>query len=192
MYVNALAGRLIQAGEGAGGKSWRFDVARNLAPNAFAVGDGYVIVTDGLVAYAANESQLAAVIAHEMGHVMEGHFCRQKRPPGDDYRIGSLVQHYEASAEERADARAVVLLRGAGFDPTAMAALLHCLASDDPTFTARLESRARRLERSVAPSSGPHAYRDSAAFLKSRKAVIADLRGVAPDLPHRALGQTCR
>lgn len=192
LYVNALAGRLIQAGEGAEGKSWRFDVARSLAPNAFAVGDGYVIVTDALVAYAVNESQLAAVIAHEMGHVMAGHFCRQHRPPGDDFRIGSLVQHYEASAEEQADARAVVLLRRAGFDPTAMAALLHCLASDDPAFAARLESRAWRLGGAVTPSSGPHAYGDSPAFLKSRKAVIEDLRGVAPDLAHRALGQTCR
>jgi len=192
VYVKALAGRLIQADGGAGSKAWRVDVARDLAPNAFAVGDGYMIVTDGLVAYAVSESQLAAVIAHEMGHVMAGHFCRQQRPPGDDYRIGSLIQHYEASAEEQADARAVVLLRGAGFDPTAMAELLHCLASDDPPFAARLESRARRLERSGMASSEPQAYRESPAFEKVRRAVIKDLRGVAPGLSHRALGQTCR
>jgi predicted Zn-dependent protease len=37
--------------------------------NAFALPGGYVYVTRGLLALANDESELAGVIAHEIGHV---------------------------------------------------------------------------------------------------------------------------
>lgn len=192
-YVNMLAWRLIHATNGEiSGKPVHFDIARNLDPNAFTAGDGYVIVTDGLVAYVANESQLAAVLAHEMGHVLEGHFCQQKQPQDDEYRIGSLVQRYDAAAEEQADAHAVALLRDAGFDPTAMATLLSCLAHDNPGFKAQLHRRIERLEQVTAALPMPRqAYRNSPDFLAVRRAVLDDLKDIAPELKDRALGQTC-
>lgn len=46
------------------------------APNAFALPDGSVIVTDELVALAKDDQEIFAVIAHEIGHVHHRHAIR--------------------------------------------------------------------------------------------------------------------
>lgn len=192
-YVQRLAERLLGgAEEGVRRRQWRFDVTRNLSANAFAVGDGYVIVTDGLVAYVRNEAQLAAVLAHEMGHVLEGHFCRQARQKGTEFRVGTLMQHYDAQAEEEADARAVALLRRAGFDPGAMASVLRCLADSNPSFRAQLDRRIGALERQGSGSTGARPSRDSAGFREAREAVLEDLHGLEPVASGRGVTQPCR
>lgn len=179
-YVQRLAERLLEGAEVARRKRWRFDVARNLSANAFAVGDSYVIVTDGLVAYVRNESQLAAVLAHEMGHVLEGHFCRRQGTKGPEFGVGTLVQHYDALAEEEADARAVALLRRAGFDPGAMAAMLRCLAASNPTFRSQLDRRVAALERRDLGAADAAHRPDSSGFREARRAVTEDLQGLEP------------
>jgi predicted Zn-dependent protease len=45
--------------------------------NAMALPGGYVYVTRGMLAYLNNEDQLAAVLAHEIGHVAARHAARQ-------------------------------------------------------------------------------------------------------------------
>jgi predicted Zn-dependent protease len=192
VYVQRLAERLLDGAEAIRRGHWRFDVARNLSANAFAVGEGYVIVTDGLVAYVRNESQLAAVLAHEMGHVLEGHFCRRAGQKGTEFRVGTLMQHYDAQAEEEADARAVVLLHRAGFDPGAMASLLRCLAARTPSFRAQLDRRIAALERQGSGSAGGYPPRDSAGFQEARRAVLEDLQGLESAAPGRGAAQPCR
>ena len=44
--------------------------------NAFAMPGGYIGVNSGLVVAAQSESELAAVLAHEIGHVMQRHIAR--------------------------------------------------------------------------------------------------------------------
>ncbi|MER1967811.1 M48 family metalloprotease [Castellaniella sp. GW247-6E4] len=44
--------------------------------NAFAMPGGYIGVNSGLVYAAQSESELAAVLAHEIGHVMQRHIAR--------------------------------------------------------------------------------------------------------------------
>jgi Zn-dependent protease with chaperone function len=44
--------------------------------NAFALPSGLVVLTDELVALAAHDAELAAVLAHEVGHVRERHTLR--------------------------------------------------------------------------------------------------------------------
>jgi predicted Zn-dependent protease len=44
--------------------------------NAFAMPGGYIGVDSGLVVAADNESELASVIAHEIGHVVQRHIAR--------------------------------------------------------------------------------------------------------------------
>jgi len=176
--VQQLAERLRVGLDGTGRKRWRFDVARNLAPSAFAVGDGYVVLTDGLVSFVRDESQLAAVLAHEMAHVLEGHFCRPGRRGGRDYQVGTLVQHYDAAAEEEADTRAVELLQRAGFDPGAMASLLRCLAESTPSFRNQLNRRVQALERRGFARSGAASRRDSPGFREARRLVEEDFKGL--------------
>lgn len=177
-YVQQLAEQLGARPGGAGRKRWRFDVARNLAPSAFAAGDGYIVLTDGLVSFVRDESQLAAVLAHELSHVLLGHFCRPGRPGGRDYQVGTLVQHYDAEAEEEADKKAVELLRGAGFDPAAMASLLRCLASSTPSFRNQLNRRVHALERRGLATPGASRRPDSLGFREARRLVEEDFKGL--------------
>jgi Zn-dependent protease with chaperone function len=49
---------------------------RGHVPNAFALPDGTVVVTDELVELAANDQEVMAVLAHEIGHVHHRHSLR--------------------------------------------------------------------------------------------------------------------
>ena len=48
-----------------------------MGPNAFALPDGQIYVTDGLVELATSEDELLAVLAHEAGHHVHRHGMRQ-------------------------------------------------------------------------------------------------------------------
>jgi len=58
---------------------WKFRALRDPVPNAFALPNGSIYVTTGLLALMDNESQVAAVIAHEMTHVVRRHTYLQNR-----------------------------------------------------------------------------------------------------------------
>ena len=49
---------------------------RDPSINAFALPGGYIGINSGLVVSTGNESQLASVVAHEMGHVYQRHVAR--------------------------------------------------------------------------------------------------------------------
>jgi predicted Zn-dependent protease len=53
--------------------SWKFRAVRDPQPNAFALPNGSIYVTTGLMTLVDNESQLAAILAHELTHVMRRH-----------------------------------------------------------------------------------------------------------------------
>lgn len=52
---------------------WHFVILDDDSINAFAAPGGYVFVTSGAIRNAANEDQLAAILAHEVAHVVRGH-----------------------------------------------------------------------------------------------------------------------
>ena len=49
---------------------------RKVGPNAFALPSGIIVVTDELVALAKRDEEIAAVLAHEIGHVRGRHSLR--------------------------------------------------------------------------------------------------------------------
>jgi predicted Zn-dependent protease len=53
--------------------TWKFRALRDPQANAFALPNGSIYVTTGLITLLDNESQLAAIIAHELTHVMRRH-----------------------------------------------------------------------------------------------------------------------
>lgn len=55
----------------------KFRSSPTIGANAFALPGGTIVVTDELVALAANDEEIIAVLAHEMGHVSERHPLRQ-------------------------------------------------------------------------------------------------------------------
>lgn len=52
---------------------WQFTIVDSPVVNAFAVPGGFIYLTRGLMAYLSDESELAGVIGHEIGHVTARH-----------------------------------------------------------------------------------------------------------------------
>ncbi len=59
------------------GLTYHFNIIDSPDINAFALPGGYIYVNRGLLAYLSSEAQLAAVLAHEIGHVAARHVVRQ-------------------------------------------------------------------------------------------------------------------
>jgi beta-barrel assembly-enhancing protease len=72
-YLSKIGKSLIPAGLTLENVTWKFRALRDPQPNAFALPNGSIYVTTGLLALMDNESQLAAVLAHELTHVMARH-----------------------------------------------------------------------------------------------------------------------
>ncbi|MBV6304819.1 M48 family metalloprotease [Candidimonas humi] len=75
-YLTGM-GRKLMAGAPEGG-THRITVfgVRDPQINAFTLPGGYIGINSGLVVSAANESELASVLAHEIGHVVQRHIAR--------------------------------------------------------------------------------------------------------------------
>ena len=56
---------------------WHFAVVDVPAINAFALPGGYIYITRGILPFLQDESQLAGVLGHEIGHVTARHAARQ-------------------------------------------------------------------------------------------------------------------
>jgi predicted Zn-dependent protease len=61
--------------------SWKFRAFRDLQPNAFALPNGSIYVSTGLIFLIDNESQLAAIIARERCTSCEGTVCAKSQQP---------------------------------------------------------------------------------------------------------------
>jgi predicted Zn-dependent protease len=70
--IRTLGQRLVTAA-GANQQPWEFVVFESEDVNAFALPGGKVGVYTGLIDLAENDAQLAAVIGHEIGHVLAHH-----------------------------------------------------------------------------------------------------------------------
>lgn len=78
-YLRRIGQSLVPKGLELERVSWSFRVLRDPQPNAFALPNGSIYVTTGLILLVDNESQLAAIIAHELTHVMRRHTYFQNR-----------------------------------------------------------------------------------------------------------------
>ena len=135
-YVSELGGRL----EGALRRSefrYRFRVIEDPEVNAFNIGGGYIYVNTGLLAAARTEGELAAVIAHEMGHQVKRHVAKaisrdQMFRSLAAFAAGGQSQwvqlaaalgvttgqlHFGREAERQADRVMVDLMAAADYDP---------------------------------------------------------------------------
>ena len=154
-YVNAVGMRIVAQGS----KSpfeFRFSVIKSSAINAFATPGGYVYVNSGLITIMENESQLAAVIAHETGHVKARHVAQMIEQStkisiatlaaiiagavfgrGGDLTAAvtgfsmagasSLSLKYSRDHEEEADRLGMTYLTGAGYDGRTMPEFLRIM-----------------------------------------------------------------
>jgi predicted Zn-dependent protease len=131
-----------QSDRGAAGYTLNFRKGGLIGPNAFALPDGTLIVTDELVDLADGDTEmLVGILAHEIGHVELEHSLRQVyRAAGmaglimliagdvgdgvEDLLVqggGVVALSYSRTAEAAADRYSVELMDKAGYDPLAIA-----------------------------------------------------------------------
>ena len=91
-YLNALGFKLVSVSP-ARYMDFEFFAVRDPMLNAFALPGGFIGVHSGLVLGSANESELASVLAHEIGHVEQRHIARMlaKQREGSFIAIGALL-----------------------------------------------------------------------------------------------------
>jgi predicted Zn-dependent protease len=131
--VNALLPQLPPAWQG----GWEVQVFEDKEPNAFALPGRKIGVNTGMVKLVQNDAQLAAVIGHEIGHVLARHANERASMSvvsqlgagmaevmapgtGDLVNIGSQVGvllPYSRAHEAEADIIGQNLMANAGFDP---------------------------------------------------------------------------
>jgi len=136
---------------------WRFGVIESNGINAFATPGGYIVLTLGLYQLLENEAQLAAVLAHEIAHVVRKHHLKalQKTMKRDLWTgltvealddkkdrenmrklVNSGLRLYttglDREYEFEADLRGVVLAARAGYDPYALLDVLTTIDSINP------------------------------------------------------------
>jgi predicted Zn-dependent protease len=75
-YISNLGGTLARATD-TRGLTWHFSIVDSKEVNAFAVPGGWIYVNRGLIERAQNMSQVAGVLAHEIGHVTRRHSVQQ-------------------------------------------------------------------------------------------------------------------
>lgn len=141
--VARVVGRLVAASDDPT-RTYRVTILNSPTVNAFALPGGYVYVTRGLLALAEDSSEVAAVLAHEMGHITAQHaFARQQRAEAaavvsrvaDAVRDSTAAKSAVATAqlslarfsqaqELEADSIGVRTLARAGYDPFAAARFL--------------------------------------------------------------------
>jgi len=137
--------------------NWTFTIVDSSAINAFALPGGYVYITRGIMAYLDDESELAGVLGHEIGHVTARHaaqaYTRQAEanfglavlgifvPGAQPFTgLGSsgasvLFLKNGREAEIEADRLGVEYGSGAGYDPEGVPRFLATLARVDALST---------------------------------------------------------
>ncbi len=130
-------------------QAYRITILNSPAINAFALPGGYLYVTRGLLALASDSSEVAAVLAHEMGHITANHAqARQEKAREalvvskavsevlNDDNSGQLalassqrnLASFSRQQELEADAIGVRTIGKAGYDPFAAARFLTAMA----------------------------------------------------------------
>lgn len=161
-YINSLGDKLVANADSVQ-TPFRFYIMQSDVLNAFAYFGGNVVVHSRLILDTENESQLASVLAHEIGHVTQRHLARsmESRNKSSPYiwgaTLGSLLLalanpeagmaaitstiagsaqgqiSFTQSNEQEADRVGLRTLAKAGFDPKGSSEFLQKL-SDETRF----------------------------------------------------------
>ena len=120
-----------------------FTVVETDEVNAYASGENEICVYTGLLKFVEDDAELAGVIAHEMGHILNNHVAKQSIVASvtshmisnanieDKYKTGLAIAHdlslkkMSRTDEYEADVTGVDLMINAGYNPLAMVSVLY-------------------------------------------------------------------
>jgi predicted Zn-dependent protease len=176
-YINDLGYRLA-SNSSKPKDHFAFFVAKDPEINAFAAPGGYVAVNSGLLTITDSESELAGVLAHEIGHITQNHLQRAFEDSKKDAPLMALVllgAIVAGAGSHSGDAPMAVLAGGQGL-----------LAQKSINFTRKDEVEADRVGIQTLANAGfdPNAM---AAFFERMQDVMSAGAG-GEDVP--ALLQT--
>ena len=148
-YVNDV-GRWVASQTERADLRWHFGVIDSPSINAFAAPGGYVLITRGLYEILDTEAQLAGVLGHEIGHIVQRHHitvmqksaaisagARIAQRDSRSHLVNNLIgtgaevfaRGLDKGAEFEADQIGVVLAARAGYSPYGLVEVLHKLAA---------------------------------------------------------------
>jgi beta-barrel assembly-enhancing protease len=151
-YINQLGNELAQHGDR--NLRYTFFIVNADMINAFAVPGGYIYINRGLIERAANLSEVAGVVAHEIGHVEYRHGVAQmermqranigltaafillgRAPSGVEQAAielggSAIFARYSREAEHEADAFGIPVLIAAGINPNGLVTMFQKLLED--------------------------------------------------------------
>ena len=164
-YLNELGKKLVRYAPGETDYPWEFKFVNAEPINAFALPGGFIYVNRGTVEAARNESELAGVVAHEIGHVVMRHSTNraskavvaqaplrifggllgggaigQLAQMGVGFGFSSVMLKYSRNAETQSDQIATYILYDAGYDPKSMATFFQILEQKYPKRTTQFFS----------------------------------------------------
>jgi len=118
---------------------YHFGILKSSEINAMATPGGYIFVTDGLLAFVQDESELAGILAHEISHVTQKHIVKAIREANvvgagqdaaaaagkdvsqysklSDFTINLMSNGLSKDDELEADQLGTVLAAKVGYDP---------------------------------------------------------------------------
>ncbi|MBU1275272.1 MAG: M48 family metalloprotease [Proteobacteria bacterium] len=199
-YMQSL-GRRMAALSTRPGMPYTFKVIDRGSVNAFALPGGFIYLHKGLVSFAANQSELAGVLAHEVGHVAGRHHANETFKmvkamgagivagglTGPVTGMGLLSQRYfqqmaylkfTRDEEREADRMAVEMLYRAGIKPTGLITLFERMRrakGGEKDYFARFKSTHPSLEerqKNLAPLLADPRFNRSGEIDSARFRVI--------------------
>ena len=170
-YINSLGFRLV-ANSAKPKDHFAFFIARDPVINAFSAPGGYIGIDSGLIIITRSEDELAAVMAHEIGHITQNHLQRAYESAKKDTPLMALV------------ALGAIAAGGAAGGQAAAAALLggqSAIMQKEINFTRKDEAEADRSGIMTLSKSGydPNAMADF--FGRMEDVMSADAGGI--DVP---------
>jgi predicted Zn-dependent protease len=188
-------------------QSYRITILDAPSVNAFALPGGYLYITRGLLALANDEAEIAAVISHEMAHVIANHGIQRQQQQDAALIAGQVVSEilsgnlstnsvlarnklrlaaFSRQQELQADEIGIRMLAQAGYDPDASVRFLKSLENfsafnaEDQTFSGLnfLSSHPSTPKRRAAAQKYADQFTSPSSQTTNRANFMRDINGL--------------
>ena len=211
-YVNAL-GKWLALHSERPNLPWKFCIIDSDDFNAFSTPGGYVLITRGLFERMRSESELAGVLAHEIGHVERKHHLEALQKSLRDQSLTEMRRYFSVSTgnaigdrftnamlsaakdlyikglgaddEYEADRIGVVIAARSGYSPFGLVGVLQTLSAttDDAAYGLHTRTHPLPLDRILRLDAAMGAKFDAMPGLVDDTAAFEALRRPPPPPP---------